>query len=88
MMQEQDTPKCVVPSTLDGWACLHEFYTVDWASWFDTDALERSDIIEASQSFLTQIAKPSKGHSGFFSMLGHKSDLMFLHFRETFDELN
>ena len=44
--------------------------------------------IEASQSFLTQIAKPSKGHSGFFSMLGHKSDLMFLHFRETFDELN
>jgi len=28
------------------------------------------------------------GQSAFFSLLGHKGDLMFVHFRQSFDELN
>ena len=30
----------------------------------------------------------SNGQSALFSLLGHKGDLMLVHFRETFDELN
>ena len=29
-----------------------------------------------------------QGQSGLYSMLGHKGDLLFMHFRSTFDELN
>ena len=30
----------------------------------------------------------TNGQSGLFSLLGHKGDLMFVHFRRSFDELN
>jgi len=30
----------------------------------------------------------SSGQSALFSLIGHKGDLMLVHFRESFDELN
>jgi chlorite dismutase len=80
--------QCIVPATLDGWAALHEFYSVDWARLHQLDPATRDQIVaEATECFQT-LTHPEQGHSGWFSVLGHKADLMFLHFRPTFDDLN
>lgn len=88
MMKPEVATECFVPATLDGWACLHELYTVDWPTLLALDEDLQGSILKEAKEFFQTIAKPAKGHSGFFSMLGHKADLMLLHFRETFDEVN
>ncbi|MCB1197887.1 MAG: heme-dependent peroxidase [Deltaproteobacteria bacterium] len=87
-MNSEKTPECVVPATLDGWACLHDLYQVRWTQLHKLSAIEKSALFAETKTFLQSITSPAKGHSGYFSMLGHKADLMFLHFRETFDDLN
>jgi len=87
-MNIEQEATCTVPSTLDGWACLHEMYTVDWPAWQQLEDDHRDDILSQAKSFFEKISKPRQGHSGFFSMLGHKADFMLLHFRKTFDDLN
>lgn len=87
-MQPQETPQCVVPATLDGWACLHEMYQVDWPALSELTDAARKDLLSSAQFFLVELSKPKEGHTGCFSMLGHKADLMLLHFRPTFDEVN
>ena len=58
------------------------------ASWraLDIDAQNRA-VAEAA-SLLGQMQRREDGESGIFSQLGHKGDLMLVHFRRSFEELN
>lgn len=79
-----------VPGTLEGWYALHDLRRFDWAGWKMLSAAEQQQIIREASTFLGEAetgADASEGSSALFAMLGHKSDLMFIHLRPSVEEL-
>lgn len=74
-----------VPLTLEGSAILHQMFRIRWAAWRALSAEARASMLAQSSAALA--AGEAEG-SALFSMLGHKGDLMLVHFRPGFDELN
>jgi hydrogen peroxide-dependent heme synthase len=77
-----------VPETLEGWYIEHAMFTVNWPEWRSLASAERDMIIEESAAWLSTQAAPEQGSSAFFSLLGHKGDLMFVHFRPSLEALD
>ena len=75
-----------VPLTIEGSAVLHQMFHVRWAAWQGVPPEERQALVNEAAMVLGEMEKD--GQSALFSLLGHKGDLMFVHFRETFDEVN
>ncbi|ACM57770.1 heme-binding protein [Halorubrum lacusprofundi] len=79
------------PQTEEGWFALHDFRSIDWDAWRDAPERERKRAIEEGKAFLKHrelVADADEGDSGLFSVLGHKADLLFVHFRPTLDDLS
>ena len=79
------------PPTDEGWFVLHDFRTVDWDAWREAPDRERDRAIEDGTEYLSRheaVADADEGDSGVFSVLGHKADLLILHFRPTLDDLS
>jgi peroxiredoxin len=72
------------PLTLDGAAILHQMMRVKWAAWKTLEPHVRNRAIAEAETLLAQT---SAGHSALFSLLGHKGDLMLVHFRPGFEAL-
>lgn len=83
-----DTPIPPVPLTLEGWSILHQMFRVRWPAWKNLSTSARQDIVNEVASLFNNWTHGEAGQSGLFSMLGHKGDLMVLHFRRSFDDLN
>jgi peroxiredoxin len=77
-----------VPLTLEGYPTLHQMMRFRWTAWRALPENTRREIVNEAETLLTAMEARSQGQSALFSLLGHKGDLMFVHFRETFDELN
>ncbi len=75
-----------VPLTIEGYSVLHQMMRFRWSDWRKLAQSERSVIAQEASAALSEME--STGLSAVFSMLGHKADLMFVHFRNSFDELN
>ncbi len=75
-----------VPYTLDGAAVLHQMLSVRWDRWHALEPGEREGVIGEAREALGEME--ATGFSAIFSLLGHKGDLMLLHYRHSFDELN
>ncbi|RAW44374.1 heme-dependent peroxidase [Halorubrum sp. 48-1-W] len=79
------------PATEEGWFALHEFRSIDWDAWRDAPDRKRERAIEEGRSYLQHredLATADAGESALFSVLGHKADLLTIHFRPTLDELS
>ncbi|EMA67801.1 chlorite dismutase [Halorubrum aidingense JCM 13560] len=79
------------PQTEEGWFSLHDFRSIDWDAWREAPERERRQAIEEGEAFLKHrelVADADEGDSGLFSVLGHKADLLFVHFRPTLDDLS
>ena len=79
-----------VPLTLEGSALLHQFFRFDWKAWRGCASAEREQIAGEFGALLQKLEKSSDGkiQTGMFSQLGHKGDLILVHFRESFEALN
>ena len=77
-----------VPETLEGQYLEHAMFMVNWPQWRSLPAAERHTIIEESAAWLNAKAAPEQGSSAFFSLLGHKGDLMFVFFRPSLEALD
>src|SRR3989442_9127209 len=77
-----------VPLTIEGYAVLHQMMRVRWTAWRALGAGERRQVADEAAKLLGQMESRAGGQSALFSLLGHKGDLMLVHFRESFDELN
>jgi len=77
-----------VPLTIEGYAVLHQMMRVRWTAWRALGEGERRRIADEAAKLLGQMESRAGGQSALFSLLGHKGDLMLVHFRESFDELN
>jgi len=80
-----------VPLTLEGSSVLHQFFRFDWKSWRGCAPGKRkktvADAIAALRS-LERAAPDAPVRTALYSELGHKGDLIFVHFRQSFEALN
>ena len=77
-----------VPLTLEGYGVLHQMMRVRWAAWRQVEPPLKAEITEEAAGFLSKAEQNPAGHSTLYSLLGHKGDLMLVHFRTGFEELN
>jgi peroxiredoxin len=77
-----------VPLTIEGYSVLHQMMRVRWAAWRQLRPGEKTEIVDEASAALAQMEQNSVGQSALFSLIGHKGDLMLIHFRRSFDELN
>jgi chlorite dismutase len=79
-----------VPLTLEGASTLHQFFRFDWKAWRDVPSAERAGLVGEFVEVLQRLEKDAEGkvHTGLFSQLGHKGDLVLLHFRNSLEGLN
>jgi len=77
-----------VPLTLEGSSVLHQMVRVRRAEWRSLPEAERYEIAREAGAALGEWEKPGTEQSAVYSLLGHKGDLLFLHFRNGFDGLN
>lgn len=84
--QAHDIPPA--PLTLEGWSILHQMFRLRWPAWKALSASARRDVATETAILFKEWRHHEAGQSGLFSMLGHKGDLLALHFRRSFDDLN
>jgi hydrogen peroxide-dependent heme synthase len=77
-----------VPLTLEGYSVLHQMMRFRWSAWRLLREAERREVVGEALPVMMAMEKNAGGQSAFYSLLGHKGDLMFVHFRESFDDLN
>jgi peroxiredoxin len=73
------------PLTIEGASVLHQMLRIRWAAWRALGKEARAELIAEAAPLLAEIEKDG---SAIFSLLGHKGDLMLVHFRPSFEQLN
>jgi chlorite dismutase len=77
-----------VPETLEGWSILHQMFRIRWASWKALDPAHRRALAEEAAAVLGDLETGPSGPSACVALLGHKADLMLIHFRRDFEALS
>jgi chlorite dismutase len=85
-----------VPLTLEGSSLLHQFFRFDWKAWRTTSQADRERIAAQAVAALAHLERGQPGEDGaeapvrtaLFSELGHKGDLILIHFRDSLEALN
>lgn len=78
-----------VPLTIEGSSVLHQVFEFDWKAWRSSP--DRHRILEEAAAALREL-EPGKQldttQSALYSIVGHKGDLMLVHFRDSVEDLN
>ena len=82
------SPVPAVPLTLDGSSVLHQMFRIRWSAWRSLAPEKRQLITHEAAAVLEPLELHSEGGTALFSQLGHKGDLMIVHFRRSFEGLN
>ena len=77
-----------VPLTIEGYSVLHQMMKLRWLCWRELDGAKKKEILDEASVVFSNMEQNPSGQSAIFSLLGHKGDLMLVHFRESFDALN
>ena len=85
-MTSSDFPP--VPLTLEGSCILHQMFHVRWPAWKERSETARKEIVEEAAGSFGAMEQSKEEQSALFSVLGHKADLMIIHFRRMFEALN
>src|SRR5258708_33268079 len=76
-----------VPLTIEGASVLHQVMRVRWTAWKALSAQDRAEIVAEASGVLAEMEKNSSGASAAFSLLGHRSGVILVHFGRCFDGL-
>lgn len=76
-----------VPETLEGWSLLHQMFRVRWSDWQALSEGERRALASEAAEALAGMSRGERGASACVTLLGHKGDLMLVHFRRGFEAL-
>jgi len=78
-----------VPLTVEGASVLHQMMRFRRSAWRALSAKEQGEILAEASAALASMEQPADGRqSALYSLIGHKGDLMFVHFRRSFEELS
>ena len=80
-------PGALPPATLEGWYALHQMFALDWARLGDASDAEIEALLAEASSFFGGEASDA-GWSAAFRLVGGGADLLFVHFRESVDEIS
>lgn len=83
---QAETPP--VPLTIEGYSVLHQMMRIRWSAWRSLLPTQKAEIADEAAQALKKWEENANGQSALYSVLGHKGDLMLVHFRESFDQLN
>jgi hydrogen peroxide-dependent heme synthase len=79
------------PLTLDGSSVLHQMFRFDWSAWRRLDAAGRDRAVAEATALLEPMERGTGGErpsqSAVYAQLGHKGDLMLVHFRDSIEHL-
>jgi len=76
-----------VPLTIEGSSVLHQMFRFRWAEWRKLSAAQQQEIAAEASTALLKMENDVAGQTALFSLLGHKGDLLVVHFRNSFDQL-
>ena len=79
------------PLTLEGSFVLHQFFRFDWKAWRSCADGEREAIAAQAVAALQRLERAGPDapvRTALFSQLGHKGDLVLIHFRDSLETLN
>jgi hydrogen peroxide-dependent heme synthase len=76
-----------VPLTLEGSSVLHQMFRFRWAEWRKLSPAQQHEIAAEASAALLKMENDVAGQTAIFSLLGHKGDLLVVHFRNSFDQL-
>jgi peroxiredoxin len=81
-----------VPLTLEGSYVLHQIFRFARPAWRQQEAFHCDRIVQHAVETLGGMSANAKGGqanpSAIYSMIGHKGDLMFVHFRSSLEDLH
>jgi len=76
------------PLTLDGSYVLHQMFRVRWSAWRALADSDQKHILDRTVARFAAMEQNNEEPTALFSLLGHKGDLMIVHFRRTLEGLN
>lgn len=77
-----------MPLTLEGSWVLHQLFRFNRAAWNPLDTLKKRQFVRELVDQLRAWEADAGFPSAIFSMIGHKGDLMLIHFRKDASDLN
>lgn len=86
--QTVSTEVPAVPLTIEGYSVLHQMMRFRWSAWRQLRPSHKTEIVHEAAGLLSRMEQSPSGQSALYSILGHKGDLMLVHFRSSFAELN
>jgi hydrogen peroxide-dependent heme synthase len=76
------------PNTLEGWSVLHQVFRLQRTALNDLEPVGREKLGRQASETIATMERHEDGQSAIFSVLGHKGDLLLLHFRRSIDDLS
>ncbi len=76
-----------VPETLEGWCVLLQMFRLRWREWTTLQGPVRRGRGAETVAALASMNRPGHSATALSTLLGHKGDLMAIHFRSSFEEL-
>jgi peroxiredoxin len=76
-----------VPETLEGWSVLHQMFRIRWPQWRVLSDDLRHRLADEAAGALVAMRRGKGGATVPVTLLGHKGDLMLIHLRRSFEEL-
>lgn len=67
---------------------MHQMFRVRWPQWRALGPSDQKNVVERAAVRFEAMEQSKESPSALFSLLGHKGDLMVVHFRHTLEELN
>ena len=83
-----ETALPAVPLTVEGSSVLHQMMRFRRPAWRALSAGDRAEVLREAEGVLGAMEQPSAEQSALYSLLGHKGDLLLVHFRKSFEELS
>src|SRR5689334_18740132 len=76
-----------VPLSLEGHCVLHQMMRLRQSAWRKISDSARKEVANEAAAYFKEAEKGSQGQTAVFSLIGDKGDLMFIHFRESVEQL-
>jgi hydrogen peroxide-dependent heme synthase len=86
-MKVTGTDLHAVPLTIEGSSVLHQMFRFRWTEWRKLSQAQQHEIAAEASTALLKMENDVAGQTALFSLLGHKGDLLLVHFRNSFDQL-
>ncbi len=85
------TDPSAVPLTLEGSFALHQMFRFDRGAWHPQERFHRESLLAEAVKMFQEMETGSSSHpnqSAIYSIIGHKGDLMLVHFRDSMEDLH